>query len=630
MIREMCSFVDAYAEHVLGEKFEPNWPKNPEYLNRVYITNILDAISSKKSDEKITFIVYKPETQEITILSKYEVLDKMNEELRDLISPIINNSYICSNFYDEPNKRLGSTRGVGSFLPFIFRVDLNISKKKIKEKFEATEKSLSRYDGQEFIHILNDDAFLDKILGVLESLKERHSLKKELKDSKQEKEEALKETKKKLETLNNIYVLILYNNVDPYKKFLSSKELLRNAITIKRDKQRCQICDNEDETGYPVVGNSYDQKKEFLVSPTKGDGRISICSVCGFKVNAFYKMLKASKNILPVFIDEQATVIEAKNIMLYLKGQENYSQFMDRIYENLGEDEFKMAHYLMLNTGDFIWVDYVSSLKWKLEWLSINESMEIKRELKNRKEIENVFYASIIEGTAKREAYLSIYFGDLKDRRENMREIEGYLLYRFREQLYRFVYKNENSFSMNDILEFVNLAVAQKYHDVIRNKWKISTFDKSIIAPLEIFFNAKNIAPAEGKNMKELNELRKVFEEVIKENRTQELSDEEWAYCAGAFYRYLIGLSKAKEPRLELEPFINAGRISDVLEVLTRTFERYQHEIKQPYLSKWGAISASSFVPKNKDKGFEELRPYFYAGFVDPFASNMFYSKKEE
>jgi len=641
MLREMCYFVDNYAKLVLGERFEQNWPKTPEYLNKVYFANILNATSEERSDEKVTFIVYKPETKEISILSKREeVLDKMNKELRGLISPVINNPYISKNFYDEPNKRLGSREGVGSFLPFIFPADLSLSKEKIKKKIKATVNSLSKYygsEGREFAEVLGDDDFLNKFSNALELLdKEKQSLKEKLEafknlEDRKQKKDLINEMKDRLKALDKIYVLILYDKVDPYKKFLGSKELIRNSITIEkeRQRQRCQICGNEDETGYPVVGNSYDQKKEFLVSPTKGYGRISICPVCGFKVNAFYKMLKASKNILPVFIDEQATVIEAENIMKYIKGEDNYSQFMDRIYEDLGEEEYRMAHYLIFNIEDFIWIDYVSSLKWKLNWISINEeSWEIRSGFKNRKEIESIFYASIVKDVTKKEYYpsLGIYFGS-KDK--GIGVYERYLKYRFREQLYRFVYRNENSFSMSDIIEFVNLAVAQKYHDVIRNK-KISMFKKSIVAPLEIFFNAKNIVLEGGKNMKELNELRKVFEKVINEDKTQELSDEEWAYCAGAFYRYLIGLSKAKEPRLELEPFINAGKISDVLGVLTRTFERYQHEIKQPYLSKWGAISASSFVPKNKDKGFEELRPYFYAGFVDPFASKMFYSKKEE
>jgi len=597
MLNEMCSFIDCYAEYILGDKFEARWPEKPELRKKVYIENILSLRVSKN----IKFLVYEPKSGKFTSCEKEKVLEEMSKDISELVRPLLNNPNASSHFYDETNKRLGSTSGLGSFFPFIFKVP---QEENIDEKIEATKKGLEGYKAEEFKKVFCSD-FPSK----------------------------LKEEVKKLKERENYFVLILFDDATPYKEFLESEKILRNAITIKEgEKRSCQLCGVEGEVGYPVVGSSYDDKKKFLSSPTKGNGRISVCPTCGFKVNAFNKLLKASKDgVLPVFIDKEVTLVATRNIRNYLGGGESYSNFMKRIYEDLGKDEYKMAHYLMIRSGDIIWVDYVSSLRWVLEWKVLDwMSQEVKKEGKTRKEIGDIFYASVLKGT-KRSVELphSIYFdfGETKKKSGEMRRYERYLIYKYKDYWYRFIYKNEASFSKSELIEFINLSIAQKYYDALMER-RISTFNDSITAPLEIFFNTKTILGDGGDKMKGLEELRKKFDEVIK-NETTELDDAEWAFCAGAFYRYLISHSKSKQQSLELEPFINASSINEVLGVLTRTFERYQHEIKQPYLTKWGGIGSTALVPKDRNRDFEELKPFFYAGFADNMVFKKFYGEKD-
>ncbi|MEM4332361.1 MAG: hypothetical protein QW500_03725, partial [Candidatus Micrarchaeia archaeon] len=59
MLKEMCDFIDCFAEHVLGDQFESRWPENPELRNKVYIDSILSLTSTETN---IFFIVYDPKS----------------------------------------------------------------------------------------------------------------------------------------------------------------------------------------------------------------------------------------------------------------------------------------------------------------------------------------------------------------------------------------------------------------------------------------------------------------------------------------------------------------------------------------------------------------------------------------
>lgn len=623
----MCDFIDCFAEHVLGDQFESRWPENPELRNKVYIDSILSLTSTETN---IFFIVYDPKSHRFGVYEKDEVKDLVNEKVFELIGPLIMNPQVSTYFYNEPNKWLGSTSGIGSFFPFIFKMPSPSSKKSLEEtadtKIKETIKSLKEYNATEFSNLFNDETFKNNLKNEIPNqLEKRKSELEEVLKKVDKKSSEYKTLEKKLKAIP--YILILFENRDPYENYLESEKLLEISITSgSKSVGRCQICGNEGNVGYPVIGSSYDSKKEFLTSPTKGKGRISVCATCGFKINAFDKLLQKFK-LMPVFIDKSVTEMEARNIRIYIKDSDWYSKFMTNVYETLHENEYKMAHYIMIAVAkDLIWVDYVSSLRWTIKWKSLNLlknnlELEIKEETKNRKEIESVFYSSMKKGMEKTKSLpFSLYFDNQKEKEG--RKYEDYLFYKYRDYLYRFTYKNEYPFSKEELIEFVNYAIAQKYYDVLREKWPVLTFGRSIIAPLEIFFNIPNLI--DGEKMKGLEELRKKLDDLL-EKDSVELDDAEWAYCAGAFYRYLISKSKAKESPLYLEPLINAGTIKEVVDILTRTFEKYQHEILQTYLIKWGNISASAFIPINKDKSFEELKPFFYAGFVDLYAINKFY-----
>ncbi|MEM3555302.1 MAG: hypothetical protein QXF56_01085 [Candidatus Micrarchaeia archaeon] len=595
MLNEMCLFVDECAKYWLGERFNPRWPEYPDLRNEVYIDNILSLVARK--EENVLFVVYEPASKNFSVCEKEEVIEMINTNKLGVIRAIVMNPSYSSSFYDERNKWLGSTGGINSFFPFIFVLP---EENEIERKMRKTKGSLSRYNAAKFEEIFDDKDFLN---GLKKKIRELSG-----------------ETKEK-----KVYILILFDKPEEYTKFLKSEEILKNIITSTFKKEICQLCGEKGVTGYPIVGSSYDAKKIFLRSPTKGDGRISVCPTCGFKINAFYKLLKQCK-VLPVFVDRYVTTIAAENIREYLRGEEGYEKFMNRVYEKLGKkDEYKMAHYLMSIIDNVIWVDYVASLKWVLEWESFEgEELEVKRKSMNRMEIERIFYASIFKkGTEKFKWPFRIYFGNLKEWEGKLGRYGAYLLYRYRDLLYRFVYKNDVAFSKNEIIEFVNLAITQKYYDVLEEGWTIFTFGKSIIAPLEIFFNS---VWSGGDKMEGLEELRRKLDEVVEKENVQ-LNEEEWAYCAGAFYRYLVSQSKSKEPPLELEPLVNASRVEEVLDVIVRTFERYQHSIKQQFIKKWGNIASSALIPKDRERDFEELKPFFYAGFIDPFASEKFWGK---
>ncbi|MEM3399749.1 MAG: hypothetical protein QXP42_02870 [Candidatus Micrarchaeia archaeon] len=611
MLSEMCFFMDCYAKHVLRDKFNEKWPKNAELRNTVYLASVLE--SDNRNRENVRFLTYDANTRKFEILDRIETMNKLDQEQRDVLGRFIDNPYISGKFYDSNNKRLASTCGIGSFFPFIFK--LPEKENKIEEKIEKTRRALEDYGVEEFIKIFDDQEF-------------RKGLEKEILSLKKE-----KPNKDEREEKTQTYVLILFkNDVEPYYKFLEHEKLLDMAISDPKE-GRCQICNEHGlRVGYPVVGSNYDSKKLFLTSPTKGKSRIGVCPLCGFKINAFYKLLNFSK-IMPVFIDPMVTEIAAKNVRTFIRGEESYGKFMTRIYYELGRDENRMAHYLIILTKltkNGLWVDYVSSLKWELGWKKVHDNKEGLKTRHNRKEIEEIFVKALM-GNSEDQNVPSWYFGDVRDEKGLAKKVGRYslyLIYKYRDHLYRFTYKNEQPFAKQDIIEFVNFSIAERYYDLLQNRRSKKNlfllFGDSIKSSLEIFFNMPVLMG--GEPMKDLVDLRRSLDKIITD-KSEEIGDEEWAYSAGAFYRYLVGLTKAKEPQLQLEPIINASTVKEVIDLLAITFERYQHAIRIPYLMKWGGISACSFVREDLNKSFLPLKPYFYAGFTDPYAQNKFYGQ---
>lgn len=597
----MALFADRYAKHLLQDNFSKDWPSSPEKMKEVMLGVIEEEIQGRQ-EKKENFLFYFPEDNKFKKLD-YEEAEVEGHRSGEILKAFIKNPRLAPSFFNNHRKRIGSTKGLGSFFPFVIGVD-NTTKtggksgteKKIKKTISALRENYAGYS-ESFIEIFENEDFVERFIEQIEDFEG---------------------------------YFIIFASDEGYAKFFSAPNFIQNTINRTGSKKtNCQICGAKNEyCGYPILGNSFASGKEFLRSPTKGSGRISICGNCGFKIFIFNKLLKSWGRILPLFIHPEAAKISIDNILSLNNKNSAYRETMDMLYEKFKDEEDKLSHYLVVSKNDEYLVDYVSSIKWKVPWVE-NVFEHCSAGEKNKKDIGNEFSGAI----GKKNVDLAIFHKEekreqrqttrYKEEKGEQRQTTRYLTYAYAERIYSFVYLGQNSIVFPDMLDITNLAVYDKYLSGTSERHKTGTICKNMRKCLELFFNSKNICKVE--NMVELNKLRETLKKIRKDEEIKEICPEEWAYAAGSFYRYLCKQSKSENKTLQLEQIANISYTEDLQKLLSRMMERYGHEIKESYLKIWGGISSVALAGTKEKRKFEELKPYFYSGVVDNFAENEFY-----
>ncbi len=402
----------------------------------------------------------------------------------------------------------------------------------------------------------------------------------------------------------------LQHFLDIYKKNFGRKLFLSENM-IKDG--NCDFCNIQTKVGPFYFLNAYNDKTPYVNHNFSGThyATQNLCTSCCKKLHIIITFLKNKKvKIFPLFIDLD---LRKREIKLIDKTEKNHFRFiLNKIPKN------KFDFYLVVFPAfDELFIDYIFNYRWKLN--------EIR-----------LFYGEKINATRSNIEYLFSKSWNLRFFNYFSNEKEIKELVPFKKMIFNFVYRSDSTFfkSEQNLCSFVC--------DSIKYVLTLDTGDLpesskrfNVQAALDLWFNRKIIFGDGFMDTDEKPELERLRELRSKLFDGKELSFDgdtksqlqKWAYSSGLLYRYLICQSKSKSGGLMLEPVVHCSTVSQMLTILTRTLEKYQHAIDKKH-HKMDSLFSNSLVQNNSNEPFKPLKPYFYAGYFD-FSFDLL-KKKED
>lgn len=490
------------------------------------------------------------------------------------------------------NKAIGSTSGLASYSFFVFKLsDKNLNK--LKEKIDKTKFSDE-----------NDDKI--QIKNIHKILKDASS-------------DLTKKTNGNFKYLD-FHALIHTNE----KRFQEWKKVTDDYVNKKmsygkatqRSEGKCFVCNKIGSVGTPIFLTNYDQAKTFLRHVTRNstDNKgtsLFACGECIQKLNRFDRILKEYKiKIFPLFVESNLVQEEIPLLDHNLQESKNKFAFIfDQLKKRQGKNIFDF--YLVVKSNEYFFFDYITGYKWDIG----NYVNFFKNSVEHS--ITRIQFEMKIWEALSGNQHIN-YFDKIKGK--DNQEIS--MIYSYRQKLFDFVYRNQNSLTTNDLRNIVLFRIEK---EIRNNSNKPENCEKT----LNLFFN-KNLllqTTAYGNDVL-LNKIKIAKDTILSDNLEKfEIHDgEEWAYFAGQLAYYLVSLSKSKNKNYGLlEPFTNKSTTKLVKSTIEQLFERYKHEINLNN-KRFKAITAK-VLSYRIDQPFMELKIPFYVGVFD---ENVIYSKKED
>ena len=386
-----------------------------------------------------------------------------------------------------------------------------------------------------------------------------------------------------------------------YNKYLS-KKLFKSepAKGVSYPKRHCSVCGAFSETWLPNAFHNKGDKKPYLFHlDRKTEHNLGICSKCSFQLYKFQELFLNKKriSIFPLFID---TEFEKKEIQL-LKVDLTKISFKEVVKEVVEESSKNIFDfYLIIYNREmgFLNFDYITGFEFYKNGKTIFEIEELLNYLFFDYKLRNNYFSAKVD---TKNSYL-----------DN-------LIYRFRTQIFDFVFRAKDSLNCNDISEMYIQTLQRKLRDC---------YDKE----------KEPIAKATIKNLKKyflkLNEtlggdFMQTVERIKKSSKVTDL--ESLSYYLGQIAYYLLNQSKKEnKSHAMIEPFINVANFGILGIKLEEIFNAYKHELA----FNWEKLNTKfsqiwSFLYDNQDKEFNrDLKILFYAGYFD---KNIFFeSTKNE
>jgi hypothetical protein len=254
---------------------------------------------------------------------------------------------------------------------------------------------------------------------------------------------------------------------------------------------------------------------------------------------------------------------------------------------------------MLFSSGELKYCDYVSNYTWEIEW--VNYSQYYNRQNGQTNKIKrNLFELKVC--TAIGIKHLN-YFEDQK----GLNNLQSYLRNLLSEKIFNFVYRNRNQFTQQDlwqlsILPFEQLILGSQKEFEEQNYRRVQIC-------LEIWFNQNQLL--------NLKEGIYVSIEELRNNVQIGDSSEKWAYRAGVTYRFLVS-KQAGQKNLELENIVRSHQNQTVKNAIVKKLEQRSHALDEGELKQF-RLQLAELLAFNKFDGvnFKELKPYFYAGYID-------------
>ncbi|MBU0590729.1 hypothetical protein KKD40_00830, partial [Candidatus Micrarchaeota archaeon] len=397
----------------------------------------------------------------------------------------------------------------------------------------------------------------------------------------------------------NLSIIVV--NLLPKDGYSKARESYLKQKVFKNDPINygtCMCCSKSDvlvEAPEPEV--DFNSKKPFFTHPSmmpEGQKPIVICTECALKYAAFFRLMRNWKiKLLPLFVDP---ILQTKEIrLLNINGLNSFSQ----VFNQIG-DATSLEFYLVLaSSGELKYFDYVCNYDWKMDWSSFYKYNTPQKKITKRAFERKVCTAIGLNSL--------LYFESTKTVNKSVKvTLKKYLRNLLSEKIFNFVYRNKRDLIYSDILQLSVMPIEQLAYSSLNEFNK--QINKQIRACLEIWFNHNNLIKVNRGDFVSIEDLRK--SEHID-------SPEVWAYYAGKSYRFLV-FKRASGECLELEVIIRAHSAKNVKDAIIKKLEQRNHALSAEELNQFKLHMNELFAfDKFKGVDFKDLKPYFYAGYID-------------
>lgn len=346
--------------------------------------------------------------------------------------------------------------------------------------------------------------------------------------------------------------------------------------------------------------NGFGSKKPFLIHKTAAfdiSGRIS--SIQARNLYDFGDLL--ARNVLPrplpIFILKEELLTDSINIfkreaLLDPSDRRKHAEIITELHEKHQAD---LGNYYLLYTindeiKDF---DYVSKFQYQLNdtngepWkvhkiMSLGEDSSIPNVFLLQNQILPIIFNNSLVVNSKKSGIITKYFEDIDPKYcDNNNDIIFGLIQKYRKAWYDFIYKSKRTAltasAFREIMQYSIITDLKRDQD-FNLGWRISQ-------KLNIWFSLNEHFDPTNSNFNSTN-MNKAIPILMEKMRAVANEDahfespEEFAFGAGQVIYYLLSKSKAdRRTHALLEAFTQKSDLNQLKQEITRTFDRYKHEI---------------------------------------------------
>ncbi|MBN1639492.1 MAG: hypothetical protein JW866_11020 [Ignavibacteriales bacterium] len=624
MLKEVVDFSKKLEENGIYELIQKENQKIDKPIFVIPVNNDMTEIEIDKSyfvfkdiaekDGKLILTLDGKRNKENTDYNSKEYKLELNDDLKNLISQLCNEPKLfqkvlqnIDNYSQKPsndkkgNKSIGSNKGTNSYTILIFNINYQTLMKN-KETFFKKISNTYKENFKKGLPINFDENELNSFTKLFSQL----SMDSNLQVFWTKLNEFRKNTfVKDKDMFDSVYCILkfpndLIENSNIYKSWYEdylSKKLFKTDPP-KKDKgypvRNCAICNDKSETWLPNAFHNLDSKKPFTLHlDRKTDHNLAVCYNCSMKIYKFQELFLNKKKIsvFPLFITDEFV---RKEIIL-LKTDLTKVSFSDVIKEVTLETPNDMFDFFLIIYNRDIGLlnfDYISGFILDYNGKSIFEIEQQLNELFFEYKLQHNYFSKKVD-----------------TKNANLDN----LIYRYRTQIFDFVYRAKDSINSNDISNMYYHTLQRRLRDCYnREKEALATanLNKLKIQFLEL---DKTLGGYFMQTVERIKESGKVTDL------------ESLSYYIGQIVYYLLNQSKkGQKTHAMVEPFINVANFRILGIKLEETFNAYKHELtlnwdklNQMFSQIW------SFLYDNQDQEFNrDLKILFYAGYFD---KNIFF-----
>lgn len=456
------------------------------------------------------------------------------------------------------------------------------------------------------------------------------------------------------------YIENFYNEYSPEMSF-NAKGLFEDKENYSTSKEyNCPISNKKINLGTSSFLNTFADKKPFYLHKTRAKTYGGYTALYSGKVVQhlllFEELLKLKikvdkfekrlfPNPFPIFISNKDAIDNDQNKMYFnlLKDTTEpigYKDIIIKAYEKIAgnsNEVNELNFYLIFwgNTKDglkFYDVDYIDGFQYKLKDFKVQNIFKLDN-----------FYEGSIENIFDMEwGYFSKFFYTLNDDKESNYMLQNNYFtekisfaktekipamvatkfYQYNKAIFDYIYKGKSEIINGYMLDDICISIIReqiKLNDDWDKSYKIKEKLALYLSLHKNFHKGEDLAT-------QVIELKKVVSELIENEDSHLLSDEEFAFASGQLIWYMLSQSKSESKTHSLlDIFISKNRVEDYQIVIAQNIQKYSHAFKFFNSKSWFDKLASEVLGyKLEQQTIKSLIPLIMAGY---FSQNIISEK---